>query len=79
MIFFFQHEPWNVDTINQDGFSKTVINKPLKREEENLTEEEKEIKMRDFIKANEKLIKQFGLFKQYEDSRKFMMVSGLCF
>lgn len=69
-----QLEPWNVDTISSDGFSKTVINKPAKRKEEELSEEEKEDKMKAFIKENEKLIKQYGLFKHYDDSRKFMMV-----
>ncbi|KAL7644814.1 UNVERIFIED_CONTAM: hypothetical protein RMT77_004627 [Armadillidium vulgare] len=66
-------EPWNVDTISQEGFSKTVINKPQKRGDETMSEEEKEEKMRKFVKENEKLIKEYGLFRHYEDSRKFMM------
>ena len=51
-----------------------MINKPKKVENSELTEEEKEEKMRKFVKENEKKIKEYGLFKHYEDSRKFMMV-----
>ena len=50
-------KPWNVDTISQDGFSKTKINKPVARKEEELTEEEKEKKLKNFVKANEKDLK----------------------
>ncbi|KAJ8975830.1 hypothetical protein NQ317_001226 [Molorchus minor] len=43
--------PWNVDTISQPGFQKTVINKkPARPKDENLTEEEKEARMKKFIK-----------------------------
>ena len=50
-------KPWNVDTISQDGFSKTKINKPVARKPEELTEEEKEKKLKNFVKANEKDLK----------------------
>ncbi|XP_013186265.2 hsp90 co-chaperone Cdc37 [Amyelois transitella] len=66
--------PWNVDTISEPGFTKTVINtKPLRSKDENLTEEEKEAKMKKFIKENEKLLKQYGMLRRYEDSKKFLM------
>lgn len=65
--------PWNVDTISEPGFTKTVINaKPPRPQEENLTEEQKEEKMKKFIKENEKLLKQFGMLRRYEDSRQFL-------
>ncbi|CAH0596352.1 unnamed protein product [Chrysodeixis includens] len=65
--------PWNVDTISEPGFTKTVINtKPARPKDENLTEEEKEAKMKKFIKENEKLLKQFGMLRRYEDSRQFL-------
>lgn len=65
--------PWNVDTISEPGFTKTVINtKPPRSKDENLTEEEKEEKMRKFIKENEKLLKQFGMLRRYDDSRQFL-------
>ncbi|KAG6457548.1 hsp90 co-chaperone Cdc37 [Manduca sexta] len=65
--------PWNVDTISEPGFTKTVINtKPPRPKDENLTEEEKEAKMKKFIKDNEKLLKQFGMLRKYEDSKKFL-------
>lgn len=65
--------PWNVDTISEPGFTKTVINtKPARPKDENLTEEEKEKKMKKFIKENEKLLKQFGMLRKYDDSKKFL-------
>ncbi|XP_075984387.1 cell division cycle protein 37 [Anticarsia gemmatalis] len=65
--------PWNVDTISEPGFTKTVINsKPPRPKDENLTEEEKEAKMKKFIASNEKLLKQFGMMRRYEDSRQML-------
>jgi len=66
-------EPWNVDTISQPGFSKTIINKSASLNNDNLTEEEKEEKMRKFIAKNEALIKGYGMFRNYDDSRRYMM------
>lgn len=65
--------PWNVDTISEPGFTKTVINTKAPRpREENLTEEQKEEKMKKFIKENEKLLKQFGMLRRYDDSQRFL-------
>lgn len=66
--------PWNVDTIGQDGFTKTVINKrPLCKGDDNgLSDEEKEKKMKEFVKENEKKLKEFGMLRRYEDSKKFL-------
>jgi len=64
--------PWNVDTISNPGFTKTVINAPKKRSEENLTEEEREKRMQQFIKENEKLLKQYGMMNKYDDSKRFL-------
>lgn len=38
--------PLNVDTISQAGFSKSIINKPMSRKNDNLTEEERENNMK---------------------------------
>lgn len=66
--------PWNVDTISEPGFTKTVINtKPARAKNENLTEEEKEAKMKKFIKENEKFLKQFGMLQKYDDSKQFLV------
>lgn len=66
--------PWNVDTISEPGFTKTIINtKAGRQKDENLTEEEKEEKMKKFIHDNEKLLKQFGMLRRYEDSKKFLL------
>lgn len=66
--------PWNVDTISKPGFEKTVINKlPQQKNNSELTDEEREKKMRDFIKQHEKLMKQYGMMKKYDDSKKFLL------
>ena len=44
--------PWNVDTISKEGFSTTKINKPVPRKDENLTEDEREARMKDFVNKN---------------------------
>jgi cell division cycle protein 37 len=48
-----------VDTISHSGFSKTKINKPAPRKTEELSEEEREKRMKDFVKKNEKDLKVF--------------------
>ncbi|KAI8117687.1 Hsp90 co-chaperone Cdc37 [Lucilia cuprina] len=65
--------PWNVDTISKPGFAKTVLNKqPARKPDENLTEEEKEARMKKFVKENEKLCKQYGMLRKYDDSKRFL-------
>lgn len=67
--------PWNVDTIGQDGFTKTVINKKLPRKDDDssLSDEEKEKRMKQFVKENEKKLKEFGMLRKYDDSKKFLL------
>lgn len=66
--------PWNVDTISKPGFAKTIINtKPAQRSYDELTDEEKEQKMRDFVKENEKILKQYGILRKFDDSKKFLL------
>lgn len=65
--------PWNVDTISKPGFEKTVINKKAARQsDDDLTEEEKEQKMKRFIKDNEKELKQYGMLRNFGDSKRFL-------
>ncbi|KAL6439114.1 hypothetical protein ACFW04_003823 [Cataglyphis niger] len=65
--------PWNVDTIGQDGFTKTVINKkPPRKDDDGLSDEEKEKRMKQFVKENEKKLKEFGMLRKYDDSKKFL-------
>ena len=68
-----QKMPWNVDTISKEGFSKSIINKPMTRNNDNLTEEERESRMRDFVGKYEKNIKEFGWLKKFDDSKAYMM------
>ncbi|KAF7271776.1 cell division cycle protein 37 [Rhynchophorus ferrugineus] len=65
--------PWNVDTISKPGFAKTVINaKPQRPKDEHLSEEEKEKRLKEFIKENEKDLKHFGMLQKYDDSKQFL-------
>merc|ERR1712018_203006 len=64
---------WNVDTISKDGFSKSTINKPIPRQKEELTEEEKENKMRKFVQDNKDDLKAFGWISKMDDSKAFML------
>uniref|UniRef100_A0A6B2EC25 Hsp90 co-chaperone Cdc37 n=1 Tax=Phlebotomus kandelakii TaxID=1109342 RepID=A0A6B2EC25_9DIPT len=65
--------PWNVDTISKPGFAKTVINtKPSRPKDEDLTEEEREQRMKEFVKENEKVLKKFGMLRKYDDSKHFL-------
>merc|ERR1719430_3032524 len=66
-------QPKNVDTLSRDGFSKTIMNTQPKPKNEDLTEEEREKKMKKFVKDNEKKIKEYGMLQKFEDSKKFLM------
>lgn len=66
-------QPWNVDTISTPGFSKTVINKPVARDDcDQLSEEERETQLRDFIKLHEKQIKEYGMLNKFDDSKRYL-------
>lgn len=65
--------PWNVDTISKPGFAKTIINtKPQRPKEEHLSEEEREARMKKFIKDHEKELKHYGMLRKYDDSRQYL-------
>ncbi|XP_032782960.1 hsp90 co-chaperone Cdc37 [Daphnia magna] len=64
--------PWNVDTISQPGFSKTVVNVGQPKKQVELTDEEKEIKTREFFKKHEKNLKAYGMLQKYDDSKRFL-------
>merc|ERR1719430_2135620 len=66
-------QPKNVDTLSRDGFSKTIMNTQPKPKNEDLTEEEREKKMKKFVKDNEKKIKEYGMLQKFEDSKRFLM------
>lgn len=66
--------PWNIDTIGQDGFTKTVINTkpPRKDDDSSLSDEEKEKRMKQFVKDHEKKLKEFAMLRKYDDSKQFL-------
>jgi len=67
-------QPKNVDSLSRDGFSKTIMNtsRPKPKHDE-LSEEEREKKMKKFVKENEKSIKEFGMLRKFDDSKRFLM------
>lgn len=63
-------QPWNVDTLSKEGFSKSIVNaKPDVSEE---TEEQKEQKHKTFVEKHEKEIKHFGMMRRWDDSQKYL-------
>lgn len=67
--------PWNVDTISKPAFSKTIINTQAIRatSDAHLSEEEREQRMKQFVKEQEPLLKQYGMLKRFDDSKRFLM------
>ena len=66
--------PWNVDTLSQERFSKTVLNVKPKPKNEQLTDEERAERFKEFKKNNKKRLEEFGLLQKYTDSRRFLLV-----
>lgn len=65
--------PWNVDTISKDKFAKTIINKEVpKKRDEDMTEEERAERYKNFLDKNRDKIKHFGMLKHYEDSKNYL-------
>ncbi|XP_028260914.1 hsp90 co-chaperone Cdc37-like [Parambassis ranga] len=63
-------QPWNVDTISTEGFSKSVLNiKPVTEEE---TAEEKVEKHKTFVEKYGNEIKHFGMLRRWDDSQKYL-------
>jgi len=65
-------QPLNVDTLSQPGFSKTLINNPIKKKEE-LSEEEQLEQSKKFMDKNKEDIKKYGMLHEYHDSEEFLM------
>lgn len=65
-------QPWNVDTISQPGFEKTIINKTNPKQKEDLTEDQKFEKTASFVEKYEEQIKKFGMLRDYNASRDYL-------
>jgi len=67
-------QPWNVDTISKEGWSKTIINKPAKKiDRSKLSEEELERMYKEFVAKNEKKIKHFAMLSKYDDCKTYLI------
>lgn len=66
--------PWNVDTISHDKFAKTIINKEVpKKKDEDMTEEERAERYKNFLDKYRQKIKHFGMLRNYDDSKVFLL------
>lgn len=69
-----KNAPLNVDTLSQPGFAKTVVNKkPDRPKYEDMTEEEKEMHMKNFVKENKPIMEKYGMMRKYDDTKKFLL------
>ncbi|XP_040571837.1 hsp90 co-chaperone Cdc37 [Lepeophtheirus salmonis] len=66
-------QPWNVDTLSKDGFSKTAINKTGSYEKKELTEDEKAENMKEFVKSYKNEIEKYGMFSKFDDSKNYLL------
>jgi len=62
---------WNIDTLCQEGKSKTIINKSVKPKEE-LSEDDMMERQKKFTEKHEREIKKFGMMSIYEDSQNYL-------
>ncbi|VDP49617.1 unnamed protein product, partial [Schistosoma margrebowiei] len=70
--------PLNIDTICKDAKSKTVINSPKLKHEENLdstsnSEEAAVNRLKEFVNKHNKAIRKFGLLQKPLDSQNFLV------
>lgn len=67
-------EPWNVDTICKEGFSKSLINKTKQGDGEgNLTDEEQMSHQRKYTAQHAKELKTFGMMTKIDESQKYLV------
>ncbi|CAK9298501.1 unnamed protein product [Gordionus sp. m RMFG-2023] len=66
--------PWNVDTISKEGFTKTIINKPIPKEDKynSLSEDEKAKIQVQFNKEHMKELKTLGLLHRWDDTKAYL-------
>ena len=61
-----------MDTISKDGFSKTLVNVQKPRDKKEMSDEERESYMREFVKKHEKEIKAYGWLAKFDDSKAYL-------
>ncbi|UXI15687.1 hypothetical protein NH340_JMT01630 [Sarcoptes scabiei] len=66
-------QPWNVDTISKDGWSKTIINKQKPMiDRSKMTDEELEQHYKEFVNKYESKIKEYAMISRFEDAKQFL-------
>ncbi|KAH7727021.1 Hsp90 co-chaperone Cdc37 [Aphelenchoides avenae] len=70
-------QPWNVDTIGHEAWSKTIVNKATERKEPPpapaIDDEEDNRRMAQYFKDHEELIKQFAMLDQLDECENFLL------
>ncbi|CAD5212498.1 unnamed protein product [Bursaphelenchus okinawaensis] len=68
-------QPWNVDTIGHEAWSKSVVNKynDKKPEPAKLSDEEENKRMTEYFKKNEDLLKKYCVLSSFDECRKFLL------
>lgn len=66
-------QPWNVDTLSEPGFQKTIINKPKPKDKQKLSEEEELEQSKKFMDENKEAIKKYGMLHEYHDNEEYLM------
>jgi len=66
-------QPWNVDTISKESWSKTLINKPKPRQTVELSDEERQEQYSRFIDENEKHLKSYAMLSRWDDCKRFLL------
>src|SRR5699024_11202565 len=74
-----KRQPWNVDTIGQESWSNTVLNKKCVVNETSAADEQEESEeaavsgCSEHVKKYEADIKQFAFHANFEDCRRFLL------
>uniref|UniRef100_A0AC34RR74 Hsp90 chaperone protein kinase-targeting subunit n=1 Tax=Panagrolaimus sp. JU765 TaxID=591449 RepID=A0AC34RR74_9BILA len=69
-------QPWNVDTIGHETWSKSIINKASDKKEPpkaKIDDEEDNKRMLDYFKKNESLLKEFSLLEGFDKTEEFLI------
>jgi cell division cycle protein 37 len=70
-------QPWNVDTIGKEAWSKSIINKPKEKEQKKpvakVDEEEEHRRCLNYYRDNDKLLKKLALLEGFDRMEEHML------
>ncbi|KAL3077252.1 hypothetical protein niasHS_013241 [Heterodera schachtii] len=68
-----KHQPWNVDTIAKEAWSKTIVNKPKEGTTSKSDEDEEINRMQKYFKDNETLLHQLCVLDGFDKIEEFLL------